>query len=337
MKRFKKINLIVGKIVLLFLVSYSLISCEDDNDKHRGDYLLVLDTLDETDSTTFKIDNTAKLYCDINGGLDTLYVFSNVEYDIIYQTKDEEWARIISEEYLEEINGTRVIIEVEPMLDSDYRRRTGSLIFSNKEKFLGYFVDVIQGFNTRLDEDFTWLRYGSANPIEIQNETSIANWSVLEKEKGWTASVNEEDGIVNTYGKNGYIKLGSELSGGNIITPYLTSIARDSAFLVSLNAIAYSSVVNEKDNNQLTVNILSGGEFLDGKTSNTFNLNYYNSSDDDLATNMWNDSAIDFYVRTNIDNPISGTTRFQFVSNGRVFIDNVSIYVLNKEYYYLVR
>ena len=60
MKRFKKINLIVGKIVLLFLVSYSLISCEDDNDKHRGDYLLVLDTLDETDSTTFKIDNTAK-------------------------------------------------------------------------------------------------------------------------------------------------------------------------------------------------------------------------------------------------------------------------------------
>ena len=80
--------------------------------------------------------------------------------------------------------------------------------------------------------------------------------------------------LVNTYGKNGYIKLGSELSGGNIITPYLTSIARDSAFLVSLNAIAYSSVVNEKDNNQLTVNILSGGEFLDGKTSNTFNLNF---------------------------------------------------------------
>ena len=339
----RKRKMMVKKFFLLFLLSQCLISCDDKKEYSRSDYLIISET-------KRKEDITSKIFCNISGGLDTLYVFSNVEYEVFFQSDEEDWVKIISEEHMSDLGATRLIIEINPMGDFDYRRRTSSLSFSSKENYLGQFISLVQGFNTRLDETFSWLRYGMADPLDEQRETLIGNWSVSEKENEWTASDLFHDGIAYTYGKNGYVKLGSETKIGDLVTPYLTGMANDSVLLVSLDAIAYISPLNVKDNNRLTVNILSGGQFQDKSTSKTFELNYYDPVDDDLVLNMWKDGHIEFYVISDLDNPISGTTRFQFIAGdgepvdpeadygqSRVFIDNVAIYVVNEDYYYLVK
>ncbi|NDV78737.1 hypothetical protein [Dysgonomonas sp. 511] len=335
----QKIPLVGGLISTLFMMfSFSLlfISCDDDKEYGRGEFLIVSETKEK--------EATSGVYCKIEGGEDTLYVFSNVDYKLFFQTadKDEEWIKVLSSDYLSDIQATRIILEVSPRGD-DLVKRTGVMSFSSEENFLGQFVSFNQGFNTRLKEDFTWLRYGTASPFDESKETLIENWTDVQKAYGWKSTTADGNTSAYCYGKSGYVKLGQTFSGADLISPYTNGVIKDTILMLSFDAVAYVSEMGVKDNNTLTVNILDGGEFVDGTTSKTIDIGYYDHTNRDVPGTMWNDARYHMLIVSRESNLFTGDTRVQFVTGNdittgtlnRMFIDNVSLYIIDEKSYYL--
>lgn len=329
---------------LLSLLFLGLSSCDDDKNYSRSDFLIVSETQN-------KEDQTSTVFCKMTGGLDTLYIFSNVEYDFFFQRAEDEddWIKIVSQDYISDIEATRLIFEIEPLEKHDLRRRFGSLSFVHKENYLGQFIKLHQGFYTRVSDDFTWLRYGTTAPYDESNEKLIGNWTDVEKEKGWTSTIFEGEEVAYVYGKNGYLKLGSETKNADLITPFMTDAAKDSLYLVSFFAAPYISKINNRpETNKLTVNILEGGQFLDGNTSKVFDISEFKYdfiNDEGEEIRGW--SLIQCYVVSGgKENPITGRTRIQIIPGDsneteveykpkRLFIDVFATYIINKEFYYL--
>lgn len=77
-----------GLWLLLFCAVLTAVpSCKDDDDLLRKDFLIVSDSLTR--------EAVSAVNCRIDEGRDTLYVHSNVPYEIFFQTADEEsdWLR----------------------------------------------------------------------------------------------------------------------------------------------------------------------------------------------------------------------------------------------------
>jgi len=311
-------------------------SCDDDKDYQRKEFIIVSESMEKAP--------VKNVYCKIEGGKDTLYVFSNVEYKYFFQTDDddEEWVKIISTDYLSDIEATRLIFEVSPR-GNNYLKRTGTLSVSSGDNFLGHFVPFNQGFNTRLKEDFSWLKYGSANPLDASKEEAYEKWTEAQQKMGWESTPAEDFTQIFCYGKNGYVRLGSETGGADIISPYTNGIVNDTVLLLTFDAVAYVSDMGIKDNNKLTVNILNGGLFADGSTSVSVDLGYYDHTDKNIEKNMWENSRYMFYIKNNETKPLTGDTRMQFVtgediatgSRNRLFIDNVNLFVIDGRSHYL--
>lgn len=327
-----------GSISFLFLLSLFLVlvSCDDDKSYGRKEFLIVSETEEKE-----PVDN---VYCKIEGGRDTLFVFSNVEYKYYFQTDDEDenWIKIISSDYLPDIDATRLIIEINPRGD-DYLKRTGTLSFSSGENFLGQFVPFNQGFNTRLYEDFAWLKYGTNSPFDLSKDALISTWTETQVKYGWKSTVPEGVSEALCYGKNGYIRLGDESMGADLISPFTNGIIKDTVVLLTFDAVAFVSELGIKDKNKLTVNILDGGIFADGTSSASVDLGYYNHTDKNLPVNMWQNARYKFYIKNDEIHPFTGDTRIQFIAgadivsgaHNRLFIDNINLFIVDNKSYYL--
>ena len=313
-------------------------SCDED-DLSRKTNLLV-STTPEKDSELL-----TGLKCEIYGGRDTLYVFSNVDYDLFFQTsykEDGDWLKIISKTYNPQIKADEVIIECAPMTEK-YVKRDGSLSFTSKDNYLGQFLSVRQGYVTEIAEDFSWLKAGTPNPFEMTQDINIADWTTAQTEKGWTSTVYDGREKASCFAKLGYLRLGEEGSGADLITPPTSHFVSDSVVMLTFQAVAYTSLEEVKDQNTLHVNILNGGAFLDGSTSKTIQLNHIDPTDRKVIANMWKNNQYEFYVVSKESNPLSGDTKIQFVTgdyssatgNNRIFIDNIYAYIVDKEFYYL--
>lgn len=327
-----------GFVSVLCAVSFLLIfgSCDDDKDYSRKEFLIVSESIEK--------EATQGVYCKIEGGKDTLYVFSNVEYEFFFQTsdKDEEWIKVLSSDYLSDLSATRLILEINPRGD-DLLKRTGVLSFSSEENYLGQFVAFNQGFAHRLHDDFTWLKYGTNSPFDTSKETLMKDWSDAQKEYGWQSDIIEGLDNALCYGKNGYLKLGDEFNGANLISPYTNGVITDTVLLLTFNAVAFISEEGIKDNNKLTVDILDGGLFTDGTNTCNIDLNYYDYADRNLASNMWNNTEYRMYIVNTKKSPFTGDTRVQFKTDediavagrNRIFIDNVTLFIIDRNSYYL--
>lgn len=313
------------------------VACDDDKDYSRSEFLIVSESTEQIP--------TPNVYCKIEGGEDTLYVFSNVEYKYFFQTddKDDKWVKILKSDYLPELKATRLIIEIEPRGDN-LEKRTGTLSFSSKENFFGQFIPFNQGFSHRLNENFSWLKYGTNSPFDISKETLIKNWTNAQIEYGWKSTI--ENGYNNAfcYGKNGYIKLGTDILGADLITPYISTIVKDTVLLLTFDAVAFTSENGIKDNNKLTVNILDGGVFPDGSTSKKIDLGYYDHTDKNITSSMWNNAEHKLFIMSDKEKPLTGSTRVQFVTgtdivsgqNNRLFIDNINLFIVDWRSHYLI-
>jgi len=314
-----------------------LMSCTDEENFDRKEYVVFSETTDKK-----PISSDSVIYCNVEGGTKTFYIFSNVEYDYFIRTKDknEEWVKIIGADYLEDIGATRIVLEISPI--DTYEKRTATLTISSGEYYLGRYVVFSQGFKNLFTDGFEWLGYGTSSPFETSKETLIAAWTQNQKAKGWTSSIAEGKEAAYCYGKNGYLKLGTENVGADLLTPYFSGLTGEKVLLYSFNAVAYTSGTGVQDANKLTLKIEGGGDFSTGGTTKTIDLGYYNYEDPDLSSSMWNNSAYQCYVVSTNGNPITANTRLRFITGesvlepaNRVFIDNVSMYSIDENSYYL--
>ncbi len=113
-----------------------------------------------------------------------------------------------------------------------------------------------------LEENFSWLAYGSPVFYTTTGETRIDNWTQEQKDKGWTSSVNTKEGSGSTplvYARQGFVKLGKTNYGGDLISPVLSKITGTQTLKVTFKAIPYMTAAGTKDDNILRVSVIGSG------------------------------------------------------------------------------
>ena len=113
-----------------------------------------------------------------------------------------------------------------------------------------------------LEENFSWLAYGSPVFYTTTGETRIDNWTQEQKDKGWTSTVNTVEGSGSTplvYARQGFVKLGKTNYGGDLISPVLSKITGTQTLRVTFKAIPYMTAAGTKDDNILRVSVIGSG------------------------------------------------------------------------------
>ncbi|MDR2628131.1 MAG: hypothetical protein LBC40_08885 [Dysgonamonadaceae bacterium] len=331
-----------SKIFLSCMMLASLMcfeACKDDETAGRNDFLIVSQSPEKAGISSF--------YCGIEGGESVLYIFSNVAFESFFQTSDtdDQWVSILSSDYLADIDATRLTLKINPLRET-LLKRTGTLTFVSKEHYLGQFLTFSQGFVTRLTEDFKWLVYGTANSSPYDTtEKLIGEWNDTQKNYGWNATfLMEKDSTAFCYGRYNHIKLGNDTIGGDLISPYFPiAVTKDTMLIVSFNAVAYTSESGLPDGNRLTVELLNGGVFSNGKTSTTLELPHIDHKAKNPVTDMWNNSTCNLLVKRTDDHPFTGDMKIRFVTGdniltsgaNRLFLDNINLYVVDRNSFYL--
>ena len=343
-------------LLTLFLLLPSYWSC-DDSEEGRNEFISV-SHVDNQTGEKVEMEPDEALNIPPKAGQLSIFVKTNTNYSVLVQSKvpaNEQEEEEVIENWLkaEKVGRNEATGEDEWHLaweaqTKDYKRRIATVSITSPEADYGRFINIRQGFTTRLSEDFEWLKYGSstASPNVTTNEKLIGDWTETQKEYQWSSTIAKEEDKAYCYGKFGFIRLGDDQGhGADLITPYITDIVRDSVLLVSFDAVAYTEEDGTKDNNKLVINILNGGEFADTHTTTkTIDLDYYNPLDPDVLTTMWNKGRHNFYVVSPPERPVTANTKFQIIGgdytlttgNNRVFVDNFYVYRLDDVYYYLL-
>jgi hypothetical protein len=113
-----------------------------------------------------------------------------------------------------------------------------------------------------LEEDFSWLAYGSAVFYTTTGETRIDNWTQAQKDIGWTSTVNTTSGSGSTpllYARQGFVKVGKTGYGGDLISPALSKIVGTVNLKVTFKAIPYMTATGIMDDNILNVSVIGPG------------------------------------------------------------------------------
>lgn len=303
----------------------ALSSCDKDN-KEAG--LIAGIQVSETESFEEK---AGEMIWKADGGLDTLYVTSNSALRVSFETNEvNNWVRVDKIEAIEGTNKSRVILDVLPM-DKTYKKRVGVLNINNSDAYSGVFIRLNQGYNTRIEENFTWLKYGIGSPLDLSKAIAMTQWTTAQKQIGWT-STNTGSAL----GMNGYMLLGTSAKGGDLSSPIFSGLEKDSLLLLTFDAIGYTAKDGQKDANKLTVSLV-GAEFADGKSSKLISLDYYDYQSALLTTNMWDKAHFSFVVKKPSLNPAASTIQLQFMTGdhdsnaaNRVFVDNINLYITHQ-------
>lgn len=316
-----------GKVCVALCIAATLGSCEKSNDD-PGFIENIRVSADESPENVL-----ASWELDVAGGEDTLYVFSTSPIQASFETAEiDSWVKIQKIESVSGTNMHRLIVEVKPMTE-EFKMRSGVLNMGNETPLAGLFLSVSQGYMTRIAEDFVWLLYGTGNPMDDAGDKLINQWTTNQKQYGWKSQPIGVDESA-TFGKNGYVQLGSELVGGNLLSPIIPGIEMDSVLLLTFNAVAYTTRAGDKDGNQLTLKI-SGLEFETGGQEQVLTLPYYDYQSALIMTNLWKDTHYAFLIKKSAINPTASTMQLQFFNGNpaesaknRVLLDNVKLYTV---------
>lgn len=323
----RKQKSIALKSILGLSIIWIGVSCDKQSAEEMNGTLAV-------STSEYRSDAISRLDLTVDGGKDTLYVFSSSDVNVVFQTGEpEDWVAVEKKEYMAQQGITRVILNVQPLAD-DFKIRSGILHVTGQEKYSGSFIKLSQGYESRFSEDFAWLRYGNGNPLDLVSGVLMDNWSPAQKQYNWTSTVAEGQSQAFVYGKNGYVQLGSDVVGADLFSPIIPGITKDSILLLTFDAVSYISREGMSDGNLLTVNII-GAEFEDGGDSKVVELAHYDYGSALLVTKMWDNSKFSFRINKTKNNPTSSTLQVQFLTNtdiavaeNRVFLDNVAVYTV---------
>ena len=308
-------------------------SCDrSDPNAERSDYIQVFQTQDQEEPlTTYNVS--------VLGGDFSFYVKSSVEFSATWQDDaSNPWASV--KEVKDNGGGNYVVtITASPRATyAYYTRRTGTLMLTSPENMLGTFVTIHQGLYARLSSDFSWSKYGSADPRR-DDGTIYGSWSQTNKDRGWASTAIEGTDGPYLYGKNGYLMLGDAAGhGADLLTPYVNDLVSDSLAVLSFRAVAYTDLEGNKDANKLSVEIIGGGVLRgnDNTTATRLDLEipYYDMSDESFPNSMWKGSDFLIGLESTVNSPLSGNTRIRITAGdmsgatgtpNRVFIDNLYI------------
>lgn len=325
----------------LLLAGASLLagSCgKDEGNGVRDEYISVYLSKDAEEPVT-------SLSVPCAGGEVDLYVKSDVDFSASWQdSKTSPWAKIDGVE--QDGEWSVVHMTVKPISSTCYyTRRSGTLALNVPEKYLGTFVTVNQGITARLSSDFSWLKFGTASPLETSGETQFQKWTGTSQK--WESTVYTEDGIQACWGKFGWFYIGdTKGTEADIMTPFVNGFQSDSLLMVSFRAVAYTAEDGTEDLGRIKFEVLNGGVIMDyaeeGRTSMDIDLKHFSvDNPDTISKDMWNleECAYNIFLISTKDNPFTGDTRVRLTTpdgNGkpnRVALDNIYIrrYVINEK------
>lgn len=229
--------------VLLLTGTVSLgTACDDDKDYSRREHIEWSNSpeFEEALTGTLHIPVRASKEQDATPFKRSIYIRSNVAYQVGFEGEKEESGELPAEEWLnvDEIKrGVRpgideLVLLITPHTES-YVERKGCISLHTDVEFLNEFIAVVQGFpkyTKDYEGNFDWLKYGSAEPLETRGETPIDSWTADQKKMGLESTPAQEGGTAYCYGKNGDVKLGDDAGhGANLLTPYDPGIRNDTA------------------------------------------------------------------------------------------------------------
>lgn len=289
---------------------------------------------------------------DVRGGENTLFVKSNVEFNVAWQDAlFNPWARVTGCETLSSNPFVTKLTFEAQRLDTRacYGRRTGTLLLSCPSVNYAVYIRVSQGLSTRLFCDFSNLVYGYPDPLNEIGERAFDEWSQAVRDTyKFTSEPSASAGKSCLYGKSGFVKLGDALGHGAEITTWQEdNFEGDSLLMVSFNAVAYVDADGKKDSGKFTLEVVGGGVIRDDtkSTSISFTAPWYDAKASGYPASIWNDSGFLVFIAGTKDNPVTKETRIRITSgslkdageNSRLFLDNLAVRpvypTLNEDYF----
>ncbi|MBR1705160.1 MAG: hypothetical protein IJ721_00020 [Bacteroidales bacterium] len=276
----------------------------------------------------------------VRAGTEKLYVKSNVDLVAKWQDDaDASWATVSGFEKVGENLYELSLTHARRASTPYYTRRSGTLMLTAPELNFGSYLTVHQGLTARLASDFSWSRYGSADPRKDDGVLSSA-WNNTDKNRGWESTVIAGQDNACLYGKNGYVMLGSaDGYGADLYSPYVEELRVDSLLVVSFRAVAYTDLEGNRDDNRFTVEVVGGGvirDFADqGVKVLELEAPYYDLSAEGFPGSMWQGTDFLIGIAGTDRSPLTADTRIRITAGSlsetpaakpnRIFIDNFYI------------
>ena len=193
------------------------------------------------------------------GGPFSVDVASNVTWT--YSLSDDSW---LAEE---SVTTQKVNLVAEENTSIDPRTVTLTLTAVQYPTVIATVVLTQSPGTVVLEEDFSWLAYGSAVFYTTTGETRIDNWTQEQKDRGWTSTINTVEGSVPAgsdptpllYARQGFVKVGKTSYGGDLISPALSKLVGTQTLTVTFKAIPYMTAAGTMDDNILKVSVIGPG------------------------------------------------------------------------------
>lgn len=176
-------------------------------------------------------------------------------------------------------------ITVRTDVNASVTPRKGKLMFYlDGEAVPGEILVSQEGMVVILQEDFSWLNYGSEVFSVTTGETRMSSWTTEQLAKGWTGTIPPAGSFpplatvstyVSTYARVGFVKLGRTNYGGDIISPKLSAVQGTKNLQVSFKAVRYAI----GDHSLLKIGIIGPGTV----SVNSYNVTNVASPNSDLA------------------------------------------------------
>ena len=334
------------KLSIFTLIFLAVLSCGKSEIGERKDIIHVFDSLDSLETGR----PLERSWISVAGGTNTYYVRCSVPFDVKWQDSGDNWGSVAAPEKIGD-DLWMVKVSAKPLSyrtlqkgEAMYQKRYGVVLMSVPSVFLGSYLKVEQGMDVRRFDDFSSIT-GSEEPNTTHNDVLMRNWNAAQKGLGYTSTVlpGQPDSTAWVYGKDGYVKLGSDKAvGADFIMPAVPDLQNDTLVVLTFNAVAQNGDVlpdfqgitepitpmgvgprslddadDEMDNNVLTVRIEGGGYIRDfveeGGMSITFtDLPTYDRNSPSYPKDIFNGSRYVVFIEGTDLNPLTVNTRIIF-------------------------
>lgn len=354
------------RLCLLLALTAAFVSCGKSGRGERKEYIKVYDSPDGGTALD-------RVWMSVSGGTSTFYIKSNVDFSAKWQSEDASWASISEPRKLSD-GLWSIDVTVKPVLGRSlrssaegvptglYTRRYGVLMLTCPELFLGKYLVVEQGLESRISSNFSWL-YGSPDPNDTYSDVPMGKWTAAQRNHGFTSTVIDGEQEAWVFSKEGYLKLGNDRgAGADLITPRTADFQFDTLLVVSFKAVAQNGDVlpdftggtepivpmrnvaarsaDGGDKSTLRVEVTGGGCIRDlvetGGTSLTLELPTYDRESSSFPADIFSNGSFLVFIEGTESNPITVNTAIRFITGDmkpsddgaccRVFLDDIFVY-----------
>lgn len=264
----------------------------------------------------------------------TYHILSNTEWSVIVGSGQGSW---IQSHPSSGSGDGDLILSIDP--NEEYTARTETIQFIVDGQQIDYQISFKQEGKVDetviINEDFSWLAYGSPIFYTTTAQARYDTWSAEEKDKGWSSTVNTVAGGGNTpmlYARPGFVVMGKTSYGGDLISPKFSAISGTRDVNVSFKSVPYQTKAGTRDDNKLKIEIIGPGT----ASTEVFVIDNWPDYDTDPdCVNIWSES------RTTRNFTISGATsetQIRFVgqafdlrpetvtiNKNRIFLDDIIV------------